>query len=78
MSNCDRAVIIGVSYNPNDRHILEAVQRVSGPLLYVGGKEDFEKWRATNNKFEHAAETFEKGFAFLIKRLGLPEGNHPT
>ncbi len=64
-------VIIGVSYNENDSHIVEPIKKVSVPLFYIGGKPDFEKWHVDDAQFEHIAQDFEEGFEPLLSRLGI-------
>ena len=63
------AAVIGVSYNQYDSHIVDVIAKLAIPVLYIGGKRDFEKWHALNNHFEHIAETFEDGFEPLLGKL---------
>lgn len=69
--NAAVVVVIGVSYNINDSHILKTMEKVSVPILYIGGGEYFEKWRGTNQRFEYIHNTFEQGFKLLLSRLGV-------
>lgn len=69
--NAAVVVVIGVSYNTNDIHILETIKEVSVPIFYIGGGEDFKKWHGTNERFEHIHDTFEQGFKLLLSRLGV-------
>jgi len=72
-------VIIGVSYNPHDIHILEAIEKICVPLFYIGGKEDFEEWHLRNAHFRHVAKTFEEGVEPLLSQLeNLPVADLPT
>ncbi len=69
--NAAVVVVIGVSYNTNDSHILKTIKEVSVPIFYIGGGEDFKKWHGTNERFEHIHNTFEEGFKPLLSRLGV-------
>ena len=65
-----RMVVIGVSHNPNDAHILDAISQRSAQILYIGRKNDSDKWFETNSHFVHLGETFEEGFEELMNVLG--------
>ncbi len=67
----ENVIVIGVSCNPNDTHILEPIKSASVPLLYIGGNGDFEKWRQVNSGFEFLRTTFEEGLQLLLSRLGI-------
>jgi hypothetical protein len=60
-------VVVGVSYNPNDLHIVEPIKQCHGRVLYIGGEFDFEKWSQHNDKFEFLETTFSAGFEKLVE-----------
>lgn len=64
-------VIIGVSYNQNDTHIVEAIRKAPAKLLYIGDDESFKAWKAVNGNTEYISETFEKGFNLLLHGIGI-------
>jgi hypothetical protein len=64
-------VIIGISYNRNDTHVVKPIRDTRAKILCIGDKDNFKKWHAENENFEHIEETFEKGFEPLIRRLGV-------
>ena len=65
-------VVVGVSYNPNDWHVLEAIKKATPErLLYIGGNNDFDKWAETNGCAEHIEDTFEAGFQRLMDAMGV-------
>jgi hypothetical protein len=64
-------VIIGVSCNQNDTHIVDAIRGTRARVLFIGGPSDFEKWQRVNRRCVHLAETFQAGFRPLLRRLRL-------
>ena len=71
LSSARYLAIIGVSYNPNDTHVVGAIRDTQAKIFYIGNKDDFEKWHAENKNFEHIGKTFEEEFDHLIQRLGI-------
>jgi len=69
VSTASVVVIIGVSHNPNDTHVLEAIQGTRAQILYVGGEGNFEQWHNTNDRVEHVGERFADAFDDLLRRL---------
>jgi hypothetical protein len=63
--------MIGVSYNPNDTHVVGLFRDTQAKMFYIGNKDNFRKWHAENKNFEHIGEKFEEGFTHLIQRLGI-------
>ena len=59
--------VVGVSRNPNDRHVVETIKQCRARILYIGGKSDFEKWFQNNARFEFIGLTFDAGFAQLVE-----------
>jgi len=64
VSAASTVVIIGVSYNPNDTHIVETIRKTPAKILYIGGEEDFKAWKVANYNIEHLGRTFDEGFDF--------------
>ena len=62
-------VIIGVSHNPNDTRVLEAIQRTRAQIFYVGDKENFDQWHNMNTRVEHIGERFADAFDDLLRKL---------
>lgn len=63
--------IVGVSFNCNDRHIIEPIQNATGTVLYIGDEASFKMWYAANRHTEHVADKLEDGFHPLLNRLGI-------
>lgn len=61
-------VIIGVSHNDADSHIVDPI-RDACHGLYIGGADDFAKWREVNPRFIHLGDKFEAGLPELLKLL---------
>jgi hypothetical protein len=66
-----KLAIIGVSFNENDAHVIEAIGKTPAEIFYVGGKYDFTKWKALNSRVTHISEKLEERFDRLLKRLRL-------
>ena len=71
LSSAKHLAIIGVSYNPNDTHVVDPIRDTRATILYIGGKDNFKKWGDENKNFEHIGETFEEGFERLIQQIGI-------
>jgi hypothetical protein len=61
-------VIIGVSFNPHDQYVIDAV-RNAAQVLYVGGTSDFMKWAMLNKRTVHAGETFAGTLCQILQEL---------
>lgn len=70
ITNASVVVIVGVSHNPNDVHIIHPVKQSPAEILYIGSREDFQKWALTNSRVAFIAEKFEDGVKKLLTRLG--------
>ena len=71
ISNAAKLAIIGVSYNKNDSHVLQPIQKARCPVFYIGGKADFASWHALNSNVEHISDTLENGLGELAHAVGL-------
>lgn len=71
VSAASAVAIIGVSYNENDTHIVEAIRRTPAKILYIGDEESFKKWKDANGNIEHNGKTFEEGFESLLHGLEI-------
>lgn len=67
VSAAQLVAVIGVSDNPNDKHVTDTIKQSGARrLLYIGGNTDFHKWVEINPNFRFIAETFEAGFEPLV------------
>jgi len=64
-------VIIGVSHNQNDAHILETVRALSVPIYYIGDEANAAKWKKENHHVKWVHAFFEQGLEKLVVDLGL-------
>ena len=62
-------VVIGVRHNSNDSHIVDALVRTKGKILYIGDESSFEDWHSLNNRFQHVGEKFAESFDGLKAEL---------
>jgi hypothetical protein len=68
VATSDCLVVIGVSYNPHDDHIADAVG-VAKRVLYIGGSEDASKWSAASPRVVFIGEHFEDSVSTLTQHL---------
>ena len=69
LSTARKLAIIGVSYNQNDKHVVDAVRATPARIFYIGGESDSEKWKATNPNCDRIHGKFEDGLEALLQRL---------
>lgn len=62
-------VIVGVSFNCHDSHIIEPIEQSPGLLLYVGDAASFKKWSAVHPHAKQIGGRFEDAFPDLLKEL---------
>jgi len=72
ISTASTVVVIGVSHNPNDTHIIEAIETAPAQhLYYIGGNSDYSDWKTLKHGFQHLGQTFEEGFSRLLEVLNV-------
>lgn len=68
----DRVAVVGVFPNVEDTHVWDTLANIQGELIYVGGADPFEKWRAQYRPDKPAkllAERFDAAFEPLINLM---------
>src|ERR1700730_8979206 len=68
VATSDCLVVIGVSYNPHDDHVTDAVG-VAKRVLYIGGSEEASKWSGAPPPVVPIGEHFEDCLSMLTRHL---------
>jgi hypothetical protein len=71
LSSASYLAVIGVSYNQNDTHVIEPIRNTEAKIGYIGGEDNFKKWKAENKNFDHVGKKFEEDFNKIIKWLEI-------
>jgi len=71
ISSSTTIVIIGVSFNPNDKHVVKPIAEASSRLLYIGDSNSFGEWKRVHSNSEHINETLHNGYEALLKELRI-------
>lgn len=68
----EKALIIGVHPNGDDKHIWDSLEKAPGKIYYIGGEKPFKAWaskRRSSGSFQYLGSEFKAAFDDLIKVL---------